>query len=315
MADRILQHRVVGRQNRAARIAEDVRHAFAHQTVPEDFRTGQTHVNSPIRASSTCIERFVNCDAPRCRSRRFTRVADSRHCAPDADDTSRAYFASTPALAFGAGAVHLRRRSAISPAGRSRSRRRAPSSTVIVSPSRTTAIGPPGGRFGRHVAHHQSACGAGEPAVGHERHVVAQARAHDRRRDAEHLAHARSALRPFVANDDDVAGLDVDRLERPRTPPPRRRTPAPGPRMAPFGVSGDLHDRAIRREAAAENGEAAGRLERFGERTSRPCWPGVSLAASASSPIVRAGHRDRVADRARRWSSSRWATSALPPAR
>ena len=48
---------------------------------------------------------------------------------------------------------------------------------------------------------------AGEAAVGDERHVVAQARADDGGRHAEHLAHARPADRAFVADDDDPAGL------------------------------------------------------------------------------------------------------------
>ena len=58
VADRVVEHRVVGRQNRAARIAEDDVDAFAHQAFPENLRTGQsffTHSVSirPITAEPT----------------------------------------------------------------------------------------------------------------------------------------------------------------------------------------------------------------------------------------------------------------------
>ena len=44
VADRVVEHRVVGRQNRAARIAEDDVDALAHEAFPENLRTGQSLV-------------------------------------------------------------------------------------------------------------------------------------------------------------------------------------------------------------------------------------------------------------------------------
>ena len=80
-------------------------------------------------------------------------------------------------------------------------------STVISSPSRIAAIGPPLRRLGRDVADHQAAGRAGEAAVGDHRDALAEALADDRRRHLEHLAHAGAAGRALVADHDDVAGL------------------------------------------------------------------------------------------------------------
>ena len=41
--DRIVQHRVVGRKNGAARIAEDVGHPLANETFPNDLRSCAFH--------------------------------------------------------------------------------------------------------------------------------------------------------------------------------------------------------------------------------------------------------------------------------
>ena len=73
------------------------------------------------------------------------------------------------------------------------------------------------GGLGGHVAHHGAVAGAGEAAVGDQRHVVAQALADDGGSDRQHLLHPRPALGAFVADDYDVAGLDfapLDGLER-----------------------------------------------------------------------------------------------------
>src|SRR5215475_5519196 len=48
---------------------------------------------------------------------------------------------------------------------------------------------------------------SGEPAIGDKRDGITQTGAHQRRSDTEHLAHTGPALRPFVANDNDVVGL------------------------------------------------------------------------------------------------------------
>ena len=87
--------------------------------------------------------------------------------------------------------------------------RRLSTSIVIVSPSRTAAIGPPCDRLGRDVAGHEAARGAGEAAVGEQRDGVAEPLPHDRRGDGEHLAHARAAGGALVADHDDVARVDL----------------------------------------------------------------------------------------------------------
>jgi hypothetical protein len=59
------------------------------------------------------------------------------------------------------------------------------------------------------MADAEAARGAGEAAVGDQRHLVAHALAVDRRRGRQHLAHAGAALGALVADDDDVAFLVV----------------------------------------------------------------------------------------------------------
>ena len=61
VANRVLQHRVVGRQNRAARIAEHVGHAFADQRFPENLRACEFHpVTAPCDADETSFTYFAN---------------------------------------------------------------------------------------------------------------------------------------------------------------------------------------------------------------------------------------------------------------
>src|SRR5262249_10641185 len=112
VTDRIAEHRVVRGQDRAARIAEDVGHALADQTLPENLRTGVVH--------------------------------DQAVTAPAAaDETNFAYFAITPVVKRGRGGVHAASRAAKSAGARLTAMRRAARSIVITSPSRTAAIGPP----------------------------------------------------------------------------------------------------------------------------------------------------------------------------
>ena len=54
VADRIAEHRVVGRQDRAAGIAEDVGHSLTHQGFPDDLRTGQLHRRTLTFENSIC---------------------------------------------------------------------------------------------------------------------------------------------------------------------------------------------------------------------------------------------------------------------
>ena len=89
--------------------------------------------------------------------------------------------------------------------------RRFATSIVIVSPSRTAAIGPPTSASG-------ATWPAMKPRVAPEKRpsvssatVVAEPLAHERRGDGEHLAHPGAAARALVADHDDVAGLDPRR--------------------------------------------------------------------------------------------------------
>src|SRR5207237_534401 len=103
--------------------------------------------------------------------------------------------------------------------------------------------------FRRDVAEHQPARAAAEATIGDERDGFAQALSDQRRGHAEHLAHAGSAARAFVADHDHVAGLDLPvahRRERvffafePGRRPARCRSTAgtspPGLREASSGV-------------------------------------------------------------------------------
>src|SRR3972149_1519716 len=63
---------------------------------------------------------------------------------------------------------------------------------------------PAAGRLGGHVTGHQPACGAGEAAVGEQRHRLPEALPDDRRGAAEHLAHAGASARAPVTDDHHV---------------------------------------------------------------------------------------------------------------
>ena len=80
------------------------------------------------------------------------------------------------------------------------------------------------------VADHQAARRAREAPVGEERDLLAHALAVDERGDAEHLAHAGAAARPFVADDEHVAFGVGARGDRGEGSLPRTRRRAPGPR-------------------------------------------------------------------------------------
>ncbi len=79
----------------------------------------------------------------------------------------------------------------------------------IVSPSCTAAIGPPTCGFRRDVPHAESTRGSAEPAIGEKRDAIGKPRADDRASDAQHLAHSRPSARAFVANHDDIAGVNL----------------------------------------------------------------------------------------------------------
>src|SRR5207245_9095494 len=69
--------------------------------------------------------------------------------------------------------------------------------------------GPADRGLGSDVACHETARGTAEAAIGQQRDRLAQPLAYDGRRDAQHLAHTRSAAGPFVADDHHVACVDL----------------------------------------------------------------------------------------------------------
>ncbi len=86
----------------------------------------------------------------------------------------------------------------------------------------------------------------------------------DCRRHLQHLAHARAALRAFVANDQHVAGLDLAGLHGGKTflfaIEDARRTA-----MLHTVGGGNLHHAALGREIAFQNHQPACRLDRLVE--------------------------------------------------
>ena len=181
-----------------------------------------------------------------------------------AEPTSLAYLARTPRVYRGAGGAHPSARRASSASSTSRSSVRAARSSRIGSPSRTNAIGPPSVGLGGDVADAQAGGAAGEAAVGQQQHVLAEAGALDRAGHGQHLAHARPALGPLVADDDDVARLQralgdgvhgaLLAVEDPRGA------------LEDLGVeAGRLHDRAL-----------GGQRARAGSRARRSCGSGRS---------------------------------------
>ena len=87
-------------------------------------------------------------------------------------------------------------------------------SNVTMSPSRTAAIGPPAAASG-------ATWPAIRPRVAPEKRPSVTSATESprpapmmRRRHAEHLAHARPALRALVADHHDVAGDDAPALDR-----------------------------------------------------------------------------------------------------
>ena len=177
---------------------------------------------------------------------------------------------------------------------------------MIVSPSRTTASGPPRAASGRDVPDHQPARRAREAAVGDERDRVAEARADDRRGDAQHLAHPRPAGRALVAHDEHVARRDlpgadgvgagllaVEHARRPALGAARPGEPSRGSRRARGCRAGRRARRRLVRRLDAEEHLAVGRAAR----------PRVASASVRPSPSARRRRRspprDQLADERR----------------
>src|SRR5947208_11047471 len=115
--------------------------------------------------------------------------------------------------------------------------------------------------------------GAREAPIGDQGDLFAHALADQRAGRRQHLAHAGAALRPLVADDDDVAllvGAFADRLERVLLAVETARRPG---ELQPFHA-GNLYDSPLRREVALEHHHAAGRRERVRGRADDvlPAW-------------------------------------------
>src|SRR5258706_16230363 len=106
------------------------------------------------------------------------------------------------------------------------------------------------------MAHDEAVRAAAETAVRDQGHLVAQTETHECARGTQHLAHAWPALRPFVADDDYIAGLDLPAQDRLCG----RLLAVEHPR-APFEVqaflAGNLRHGTLRREVAIHNNEVA----------------------------------------------------------
>ena len=106
------------------------------------------------------------------------------------------------------------------------------------------------------MANAEPAGGAGEPAVGDQGDLAAHPLPGQRRRGREHLPHAGTAARPFVADHDDLAllvGPLLDRLEGVLFAIKAAR------RTGKFQLrhARDLHDRTLRREITLQPDNAS----------------------------------------------------------
>ena len=172
-------------------------------------------------------------------------------------------------------------------------------SKTIVSPSRTAAIGPPRGASG-------ATWPAMKPWVAPEKRPSVSSATESPSPSptsaavtCEHLAHAGAAGGALVADHHDVAGLDrlaLDRGEGVLLGLEHARRAA----VLAAVVAGELDHAALGREVAAQDREAAVGLERVVDSGRITSWPSASSAASATSPIVRAGHGERVLVQQRR---------------
>ena len=117
------------------------------------------------------------------------------------------------------------------------------------------------GGFRRDVAGHEAARGSGEAAVGEQGDGFGElGDAGDGSGDQQHLAHAGSAFRAFVADDEHVVRLDLAGLDGGEgvlfgVEDARRAA------MLEALVSGDLDDAAFGSEIAFEDDEPAGGLD------------------------------------------------------
>ena len=127
-------------------------------------------------------------------------------------------------------------------------------------------------RLRRDVPDHQPAGRAREAPVGDERDRLAEPRADDGRRDAEHLAHPGPAGRALVPDTSTSPACTPPSAPRRRTPPRSRRR-APGRRWRAPRCARELDDAPVRREVAAQACRAPRGLIRRADAGRRPPRP------------------------------------------
>ena len=183
-----------------------------------------------------------------------------------------------------------------------------------MSPSRTAAIGPPRGGFRRHVAGHEAARRAREAAVG-------DAARPTRRGPRPRCAPVTASIsrmpgpprRPLVADDDDVARLDLAGRAPPRTPPSSLSKTRAGPRWCARSWPATLTTQPsgarlpcrMTRPPVVLSGCASGRDDLLARRLDR------RRGFLADGPAGHGHARRRAAARPRRAAC---ATSGMPPA-
>ena len=116
-------------------------------------------------------------------------------------------------------------------------------------------------RLGADMADAEAARRAREAPVGDQRDFLAHALAVERGGGRQHLAHARAALGAFVADDDDRAFLDLARLDGREAIFLAFEHLRRAAELQPLHA-GDLDDRAVGRQRAAQADDTAGRGDR-----------------------------------------------------
>src|SRR5690606_13070490 len=114
------------------------------------------------------------------------------------------------------------------------------------------------GGLGRYMADRQARAGARETPVGDERALRIEAASLQERRRLEHLLHSRAALRPFVADQHDVARsytVAEDAFARCVLALEDDHTPAKAQQLRVD--AGGLHDAALLGKVAVQHREPA----------------------------------------------------------
>ena len=120
--------------------------------------------------------------------------------------------------------------------------------------------GPAEGSLRCDMADHQAVGATREASIGQQRHGIAEAFADQRPGHAEHLLHSRATDGAFVANDDDVARLDLLRTNGVVAGSLGVEHPSGPSVMTPL-MAGQLDNAAIGGQGAAQDRKSADRLE------------------------------------------------------